>query len=80
MLKQFITTLAKIPQDKLLHYFVGSLLAIISLPLGMTWSWIVVAGIALIRELVGNRDPIDFLATVVGAAPVWAAYLLGGVK
>ena len=69
--------LNRIPQDKLLHYLVGSLLAAITLPLGWPPSVLAVVLVGLWRELAGNMDPWDFLATLLGGCPVWLAFYLG---
>jgi hypothetical protein len=80
MLNQIITFLSKIPQDKLLHYFVGSLLAAGLLPFGLLWSALGVGVVAFWREATGNHDGLDFLATMAGGLPVWGAFFLRGLR
>lgn len=74
---------ASVPQDKLLHFILGVLLALS----GLHWGWQIavlcnVAG-SLGKELFDKYvqkeqfDPLDFLATILGMVPVLLSASMG---
>lgn len=84
MLERFLRSAGRIPQDKLLHFAVGALLGALACPWGLAASIGLPLVLGLGKEVWDHfnpphaADPADLLATLLGAAPVWAAYLLGG--
>ena len=74
--------------EQVLHFVAGTILALLGLCVRHGW-WGLVASITLValvgagKELWDMRHPphecsnLDFLADILGAAMVWAAYLLG---
>ena len=75
-----------IPHDKLLHYLVGQLIALLSVGLSPWLSLLLVAAAAIGKEAYDSAhpathtcDPWDAAATVIGGVLVWVGYLLGVV-
>jgi|TARA_B110000908_G_C10035970_1_gene349564 hypothetical protein len=73
-IKQLFSTLNKVPNDKLLHFFYGTILSFVGFLLIGDGALVVVAAIAAAKELVwdkamskGNCDVKDFVYTVVPA-------------
>jgi len=73
-IKQLFSTLNKVPNDKLLHFFYGTILSFVGFLLIGDGALVVVAAIAAAKELVwdkamskGNCDVKDFAYTVVPA-------------
>ena len=71
--------LANIPHDKLLHFYYGSLVALVStLAVGALWSIPIVLTVALGKEVYdhfydGTVEFYDIVWTVYGGAIVWIA-------
>lgn len=71
--------LANIPHDKLLHFYYGSLVALVStIVVGALWSIPIVLTVALGKEVYdkynkGTVDIWDAVWTVYGGAIIWIA-------
>lgn len=84
MLERLFSLSARVPHDKAMHALVGLLLGFLGLLHGPCVSVLLVVMAAVGKEVYDahhpghQADPLDALATVLGAAPVWAAYFLGG--
>jgi len=70
-IKQLFSTLNKVPNDKLLHFFYGTILSFVGFLLLGDGALIVVSAIAAAKELVwdkalgkGNCEMADFIYTV----------------
>ena len=74
-----------VQQDKLMHYFVGTLLALVLVPFIGFYSMILVASIAVAKELYdyysgkGTPELLDIVWTVLGGLVVVISYLIGTV-
>ena len=73
-IKQLFSKLNKVPNDKLLHFFYGTILSFIGFTLIGDGALVVVAAIAAAKELVwdkamskGNCEMADFIYTTVPA-------------
>ena len=71
-----------LPADKLTHYLIGSLIVLLTLPLGWQWAVCACVGFAIGRETYGAArggefDVVDLAATVAGGLVVLVAYFLG---
>ncbi len=73
-IKQLFSKLNKVPNDKLLHFFYGTILSFIGFTLVGDGTLVVVAAIAAAKELVwdkamgkGNCEMADFIYTTVPA-------------
>ena len=63
--------LFKIPQDKLLHFCVGYLIAAVLFNFSLLIICGVVTAVAVAKELLDYKhDWLDFVATVLGAVPI----------
>ena len=61
----------KIPQDKLLHFCVGYLIAATLFNFSPLIIWGVVTTVAVAKELIDYKlDWLDIVATVLGALPI----------
>ena len=75
--------LANIPHDKLLHFYYGSLVALVStLVVGALWSIPIVLTVAVGKEVYhhfygGTVEFYDIVWTVHGGAIVWVANIGG---
>lgn len=81
-MKKLLSYLAKPQHDKLLHYFYGSLLALLCLPFIGIYSAFVVAFVALAKELWDSRgngtvEFMDVTWTMLGGVTVIAAFYFG---
>ena len=73
-IKQIFSTLNKIPNDKLLHFFYGTILSFVGFLLLGDIALVVVAAIAAAKELIwdkaigkGNCEIADFIYTTAPA-------------
>ena len=73
-IKQLFSTLNKVPNDKLLHFFYGTILSFVGFLLIGDVTLVIVAAIAAAKELVwdkamgkGNCEIADFVYTTVPA-------------
>lgn len=73
-IKQLFSELNKVPNDKLLHFFYGTILSFVGFLLLGDGALVVVSAIAAAKELVwdkalgkGNCEMADFIYTVVPA-------------
>ena len=73
-IKQLFSTLNKVPNDKLLHFFYGTILSFVGFLLIGDGVLVIVAAIAAAKELVwdkalgkGNCELADFIYTTVPA-------------
>ena len=73
-IKQLFSKLNKVPNDKLLHFFYGTILSFIGFTMIGGGTLVVVAAIAAAKELVwdkamgkGNCEMADFIYTTVPA-------------
>ena len=73
-IKQLFSKLNKVPNDKLLHFFYGTILSFVGFILLGDGALVVVAAMAAAKELVwdkvmkkGNCEMADFIYTVVPA-------------
>jgi hypothetical protein len=73
-IKQLFSTLNKVPNDKLLHFFYGTILSFVGFLFLGDGALVVVAAIAAAKELVwdkamgkGNCEIKDFIYTIVPA-------------
>jgi len=80
-IKQLFSTLNKVPNDKLLHFFYGTILSFVGFLLIGDGALVVVAAIAAAKELVwdkalgkGNCDLSYFIFTVVPAIMMMGIY------
>ncbi len=73
-IKQLFSTLNKVPNDKLLHFFYGTILSFVGFVLIGDGALVIVAAIAAAKELVwdkalgkGNCELADFIYTTAPA-------------
>ena len=73
-IKQLFSTLNKVPNDKLLHFFYGTILSFVGFLLIGDGALVVIAAIAAAKELVwdkalgkGNCELADFIYTAAPA-------------
>ena len=73
-IKQLFSTLNKVPNDKLLHFFYGTILSFLGFVLIGDGALVIVAAIAAAKELVwdkalgkGNCELADFIYTTAPA-------------
>ena len=86
-INSIIRLLGSIPADKLLHFAVSSILAVVSVAVAhlcgavpffaLLVSFVVVSLVGLSKELIidSQPDPWDLVANYAGALVVWAVYL-----
>ena len=79
-MKKLLSYLAKPQHDKLLHYFYGSLLALLCLPFIGIYSAFVVAFVALAKELWDSRgngtvEFMDVVWTMLGGGVVIIGFM-----
>lgn len=85
LLERAFTIAARIPHDKLLHFAVGVLAGALGLAGGLGGSIALPLALGVGKEIYDHwhpahtADPVDLLATLLGALPVWGAWLLGRV-
>ena len=78
-----LNKLSNIPHDKLLHFYYGSLVALVStLAIGALWSVPIVLTVAVGKEVYdhfygGTVEAWDVIWTVYGGAIVWIANIGG---
>lgn len=83
MIERIIRLLAQIPQDKISHFAGGTILGTAGLVFGIEGALFLPFVVGLAKEIWDHyhppheADPLDLLATVLGAAPVWITW---GVK